>query len=92
MLLRSRFERKLRRHVPSRLPFGSGTWLSAGANVVVKIALGMFLVLAPMILLAEFARSLQLQMTQAMYLLYMVGILLGKSLRFFYWYRKREWA
>jgi hypothetical protein len=91
MLLKSDLEGKL---LPNRGPwllFGSSSWLRLLSSLVVKIFLIAILFFAPFVLLSEVARHSHVFLGRGSYLLYLIGILLGKALRFMYWYCKREW-
>lgn len=91
MLLKSDLERKL---FPNRAPwllFGSSSWLRLLSSFVLKIFFVAILFYAPLVLLSEVVRHSHVCLGRGAYLLYLIGILLGKALRFMYWYRKREW-
>jgi hypothetical protein len=91
LLLKSDLERKL---FPDRAPwllFGSSSWLRLLSSLVLKIFLIAIPFFAPFVLLSEVAMHSHVCLGRGAYLLYLIGILLGKALRFMYWYRKREW-
>lgn len=91
ILLKSNFERTL---FPGRapwLPFSSISWLGLLSGVVVKILLVAILFLSPFILLSKVAAHFHVCSGSSAYLLYLIGIVAGKALRYMYWYRKREW-
>jgi hypothetical protein len=89
LLLKSNTERKLRGKLLPWLPFGRSSLPMIFLGIGVKIVLVLPIVFAPLYLVSEVGRRLELSHALGMIqFLYMVGILIGKAIRYAYWRRK----
>jgi len=93
LLLKTPTERKLRGNIMPWLPFGSSSlpWLILG--ILVKTILLVPIFFTPMYLVSEAGRYLTINYDQRLILfLYLIGVLIGKGIRYAYWRRRDEWA
>ena len=75
------------------LLFGSNSTLSLILSIVIKLVAVAVILFVPLFLLFEVDRRFDLyQQEKIIYFLYLVGILIGKGIRYAYWRRRSEWA
>jgi hypothetical protein len=93
LLLKSHTERKLRGNPTPWLPFGRSSLPMIFLGIGVKMVLVLPIFFAPLYLVSELGRRLELSHEQGMIqFLYLVGILIGKGIRYGYWRRQDVWA
>jgi len=92
MLLKSDRERKIRGNIMPWLPFQSTSLPGGLLGIGVKLLLVVPIYFVPLFMISEIGRHLALcDEQQIINLLYIIGILVGKGLRYAYWRRKDEW-
>jgi len=93
LLIKSQTESKLRQNTGPWMPFGSGSSPRLLLGLAVKTVALILMFLAPFYLVSELGRHLAIAYEpRLVYLLYMIGALAGKGIRFIYWRRRDPWA
>jgi hypothetical protein len=93
MLLKSNRERRIRGNLMPWLPLGSTSLLRTLLGIGIKLLVAAPVFFAPLIFVSEIGQRFALcKQQQLVAFLYLAGIIVGKGLRFAYWYQKDEWS